>query len=242
MTMPRVLTVETLDLLAADDPRARQSRRELVRVHRAMGTRTIVRRGWQALMPARPVGAPLRILELGAGDGTLLLGVARRVHRAWPTVHLTLLDRLDLVSAATLAGYAALGWTARVERADVRDWAATAGTSDTARWDLISTALFLHHFQARQLQSLLAGVACSTERFFACEPRRGWLACAGSHLVGALGAHALTRHDAVASVHAGFRGAEITAHWPPAGATWRCQEAPAGLFSQAFSAHRVDGS
>jgi hypothetical protein len=90
----------------------------------------------------------------------------------------------------------------------------------------------------RQLQRA-AGRHCTqhSHRFFACEPHRGWLALAGSHLVGALGANAVTRHDAVASVHAGFRGSEIGAFWPAATATWQCHEARAGLFSaMSFSA------
>lgn len=236
MTTLRVLATEVLDGLDANDPLALQSRRDLARVHRVMGSRRIIGSAWRAMMPARPVGAPLRILEIGAGDGTLLLGVARRLQGAWPTVDLTLLDRLELVSPSTLAAYAAVGWQARAEVADVRDWA--AATAATPRWDLVTTSLFLHHFHGRQLGLLLAAIARHSQRFFACEPHRGWLALAGSHLVGALGANAVTRHDAVASVRAGFCGTEISACWPR-GTTWRCHEARAGLFSHTFSACRV---
>lgn len=236
---PRVVTPETLDHLAATDPLALQSRQDLVRVHRAMRTPSIIGRGWRALMPAHRVSSPLHLLELGAGDGTLLLGVARQLRGAWPAVSLTLLDKVDLVSPQTLAAYAALGWTARAEVADVRDWA--AATASAPRWDLVSTSLFLHHFQERQLRALLAGIARTSQRFFACEPHRSWLALLGSHLVGALGANAVTRHDAVASVRAGFRGSEIGAHWPH-DATWQCHESRAGLFSQTFSACCLDGA
>lgn len=237
MTMPRFVATETLDHLAADDPVARRSRRDLVRVHRAMGTRSIVIRGWQALVSPERANAPLKILEIGAGDGALLLGVARSLVPAWPHVQLTLLDRLDIVSPATLASYSDLGWSARVEVADVLEWAAR--TADVApRWDLITTTLFLHHFEGRQLDAILARVASSADRFFACEPRRAWLAVAGSHLVGAIGANAVTREDAVLSVHAGFRGSEITARWPPGDTDWQCREFAAGLFSHCFSAQR----
>ena len=219
MTMPRRVTAERLDHLAADDPLARRSRRDLVRVHRAMGTRSIVIRGWQALVSPERANAPLKILEIGAGDGTLLLGVARSLVPAWPHVELTLLDRQDIVTPATLACYSDLGWSARVEVADVLEWA--AGTAGVApRWDLITTTLFLHHFEGGQLDAILARVASSANRFFACEPRRGWLALAGSHLVGAIGANAVTREDAVSSVHAGFRAGEITALWPGGDTDW----------------------
>lgn len=236
MTIPRVVGTETLDHLAADDPVARRSRRDLVRVHRAMGTRSIVIRGWQALVSAERAKAPLKMLELGAGDGTLLLGVARSLAPAWPQVQLTLLDRQDIVSATTLACFADLGWSATVEVADVLEWAARANVGP--RWDLVTTVLFLHHFEGRQLDSILAGVAASANRFLACEPRRAWLSLAGSHLIGAIGANAVTRNDAVLSVHAGFRASEITAHWPRDRMDWQCREFSAGPFSHCFSARR----
>ena len=240
MTIARVVEAETLDSLAASDPRAQRSRRDLRRVHRAMGTRAIVARGWQGLLPTPRIAAGPRILEIGAGDGTLLLAVARSLAPHWAPVQLTLLDRVDVVSPATLAGYAQLGWTAKVEVADVLDWAAAAAAATlSAPWDLVTTSLFLHHFEGPRLDALLEGIAAGAQRFFACEPRRDWLALAGSHLVGAIGANAVTREDAVSSVHAGFRGGEITALWPGAGTEWRSKEYAAGPFSHCFSAQRT---
>lgn len=253
MTLPRVVARETLDHLAPADPAALRSRRDLARIHRVMATRSVVTRGWQGLLPTPRVyaplnaalhaglDAPLKVLEIGAGDGTLLLGVAQRLAPAWPRVQLTLLDRQPVVSPATLAAYAGFGWSATVQVVDVLDWAAaeatSAATSAKAPWDLITTSLFLHHFEGAQLDAVLAAVAARTLRFFACEPRRAWLALAGSHLVGALGANAVTRADAVLSVHAGFRAHDISARWPGTG-TWQCQEYAAGLFSHCFSARR----
>jgi hypothetical protein len=241
--MPRVVAVETLDHLAPDDPAARRSRRDLVRVHRCMGTRSIVLRGWRELAIAQRCGQPLRILEIGAGDGSLLLGVAQVMAPSWPPVQLTLLDRQDIVSPATLVGYAALGWTARVHVADVLAWAAGPDRGGPGRawprWDLITTSLFLHHFEGSQLGRLLEAVAAQTDRFFACEPKRSWLPLAGSHLLGAVGANAVTREDAVLSVHAGFRDQEITALWPRASDAWQTREFAAGPFSHCFIAQRT---
>lgn len=241
--MPRHVAAEVLDHLAPDDPAALRSRRDLVRVHRAMGTRSVVARAWRELLPAQRGDLPLRILEIGAGDGSLLLGVARVMPPRWPPVQLTLLDRQDIVSPTTLAGYAELGWAVQVHVADVLSWADRRhdrylGTV-SPKWDLITTTLFLHHFEGGQLEQLLAVVAERTDRFFACEPKRSWLPLAGSHLVGAIGANAVTREDAVLSVHAGFRDQEITAVWPRAGSAWQTREFAAGMFSHCFSAQRA---
>ena len=242
LAMPRTVSLEALDHLPATDPAARRSRQDLARVHRVMATRAIITRAWQRLVPARRSKQKLRLLELGAGDGTLLLDVARTLAPGWPAVRLTLLDRQQLVSAATLDGYARVGWTAHVVKADALDWAAlpTAAdaTSSADRWDLISTSLFLHHFQGAELDALLGAVVARADRFFACEPRRAWLPLAGSHLVGALGANAVTRQDAVLSVQAGFRGQELSALWPAPATAWLCEEHAAGLFSHCFSAQR----
>jgi hypothetical protein len=242
MTLPRVVAAETLDHLQPDDPAARRSRRDLARVHRVMGTRQIVTRGWQALLGPNRGRQPLRILELGAGDGTLLLGVARSWPRDAPPVRLRLMDRQDIVSPETLAGYAEAGWLVDVRVADVLVWAAQADATEprarARRWDLITTALFLHHFEGRELERLLGAAAARADRFFACEPRRSGLALVGSHLIGAIGANAVTREDAVLSVHAGFRDQELSVQWPQSGPRWQTHESAAGLFSHCFSAQR----
>jgi len=237
--MPRVVDDETLDRLDGGDPQAARSRRDLLRIHRVMGTTVIVAKAWQAMGPARRGAEPLRILELGAGDGRLLLAVARALRPRWTAVQLTLLDRLDIVSPATLAGFAELGWKAQVRVADVLQWAAERGPS--APYELISTTLFLHHFEDAELAALLGAVAARSDHFFAAEPRRAWMALAGSHLVGAMGANAATREDAVLSVRAGFRDRELTALWPRTGAAWDTRERAAGLFSHAFTARRTGG-
>jgi len=254
VNLPRVVLPELLDGLAADDQAAQRSRRDLQRVHRAMGTRATLLRALRALPPMRVrtvSSAHLRVLELGAGDGSLMLGVARSLQGEWPAVALTLVDRLPLLTAATEAQYAMAGWTATAEVVDALDWAARARAEPKAerlapqgarRWDLIVANLFLHHFKSAELALLLAAVASSSDHFVACEPRRAWLAWAGSHLIGALGANAVTREDAVLSVHAGFRDQELRALWPASAPDWSLSEHAAGLFSHCFVASRAAGS
>lgn len=245
--MPRIVHAETLDGLARDDPRAMRSRRDLRRVHRIMGTCSIFTRSLRAWSLPRAGPAPLRVLELGAGDGSLMLRVARALGAQWPRVEITLLDRQALVGPDTLRQYASLGWTATPMPMDVLDWVATPplpeGTGGPARrWDLIVANLFLHHFQGRPLTELMRAVAARCDHFLACEPRRARFALAASHLIGAIGANAVTREDAVWSVHAGFRGRELSALWPAGEATWATREGSAGPFSHCFGALRTGAS
>jgi hypothetical protein len=245
MMLARTVQPEMLDGLAADDSAALRSRRDLQRIHRVMGTRRILCRTLRDGLRVAATRRPLRILELGAGDGTLLLGVAGALVHGWPAVSLTLLDRQALLAPSTAAAYRALGWSVHSDVRDVADWTMrvdnegpgdNAGT-DPPQWDLIVANLFLHHFTDATLAQLLATIARCCSGFIAVEPRRTRVALLASHLVGALGANAVTREDAVLSVRAGFRGAELGGLWNTAGG-WQLREFPAGLFSHVFQAVR----
>ena len=231
LRLPRRVEPELLDGLAAEDPRARRSRNDLQRIHRAMATLPIVQR---AMDRGTAHSRPHSLIELGAGDGSLMLRLARRRAARWPDVRVTLLDRLDLVARATQDGLRQVGWKPRVETIDVFDWLATP---DDTRWDVVFASLFMHHFSSSELVRLLRGIAARTQVFLCCEPRRSALALAGSHVIGLLGAGSVTRKDAVSSVHAGFRARELSDLWP-APEDWTLDEYPAGLFSHCFLALR----
>lgn len=245
MAMVRTVLPEVLDGLGPDDPSAQRSRKDLQRLHRVMGTQNILLSALRQ-MPLGDLGShsqsPLRVLEIGAGDGSLMLGVARALQGVWPAVSFTLLDQLNLLEPATVKRYASARWNVHAEVGDVLEWAQpdplVALPPDTGRWDLIVANLFLHHFEPPQLSGLLTAIAARADCFFACEPRRAWMALAGSHLVGFVGANAVTREDAVLSVHAGFRQQELGALWPDTARIWNCKEYSAGLFSHCFSATR----
>jgi hypothetical protein len=230
----RVLEPETLDHLAPDDPVAQRSRRDLRRVNGFMGARRILARALERV-GGEGAGRPLRIVELGCGDGRLMLEVARHRGARWPAATIDLLDRQPIVDAATIAGYAAAGWRARPVAADVLAW---ADGDDGERWDVVVANLFLHHFEGAALGRLLAGCARRADALVACEPRRSRFALGAAHLIFFLGTNAVTRNDGVLSVRAGFIGSELGAAWPGAAGAWRVDEYDDGLFTHCFCAAR----
>ena len=239
LTARRQLSPEILDDLPPADPRAIRSRHDLQRVNRVMGSCGILSRAIRRALASAPHDAPLRILELGAGDGTLALRIARRLAKSWPVAELTLLDRQPLAAQTTGTAFAHLGWTLRPLTVDVLEWArAPAQQQPADRWDVILANLFLHHFEEDGLEELLSAVAGRCNVFIACEPRRSLPALTGSKLMYALGVSADTRHDAIISVRAGFRGKELSRMWPASRAHWRLEERLAGLFSHLFVAAR----
>jgi hypothetical protein len=220
----RALTPEILDFLAPDDPRAMRSRRDLARINAVMRQSAIMAK---ALM-ACP--APKMLADLGGGDGRFMLKVAKRLAKHWPGVHAIILDRQSIVNEKTKAGFAALGWRCETLQGDIFE------TLPRIAPDIVTANLFLHHLDDAALRRLLALVVSRSRAFVACEPRRSAFALLGARLVFALGANDVTRHDAVASVQAGFRDQELSALWPTERA-WMCQERGFFPFSQVFRAH-----
>lgn len=235
----RSVRAEILDELAPADARARRSRRDLQRVNRVMGSCAILRPAVGRALASLTASAAPRILELGAGDGTLALRLARGLAARWPSVELTLLDRQPLIAHPTGIAFAHLGWTLRPLTVDALAWArAPTQRRHRQRWDVILANLFLHHFEADPLRELLAAAAERCDTFIACEPRRGALAHLGARLLPALAVSRDTLHDALASVEAGFRGEELSRLWPGERSRWRLMERRAGLFSHVFIATR----
>ena len=220
--MKRRLEPERLDHLPADDPAAIASRRDLVRINFVMGQSAILARA------LRCFAQPRVLLDLGGGDGRALLALARRL--PWRRMRAVIADRQDIVATKTRDGFAALGWDCTVRQGDVFD-----AVADLEDGTLATANLFLHHLDDAALAQLFAALSANAMGLAACEPRRGSLALAASHLVFTLGANAVSRHDAVASVRAGFAGRELSALWPEG---WELNERRVLPFSHLFVAAR----
>ncbi|WP_375449975.1 hypothetical protein [uncultured Devosia sp.] len=224
----RQLTPEQLDSLPADDPRAVGSRRDLVLVNALMFQSAIMAAQFRKhLQPGR-----LRLLEIGAGDGSFMLAVARRLGRRYGDVDLVLLDQANLITQRRIAQFSALGWRVKTITADVFDW---IGRAEAGVFNAVSANLFLHHFEGGMLTRLLAAMPALAPVFLATEPRRNALALWGTHFLRLFGVNDVTLHDAAASVRAGFAGRELSLAWPDC-AGRRLDEHRAGPFTHVFAA------
>jgi hypothetical protein len=225
----RMLAPELLDELPACDPRAIRSRQDLIRVNGWMFSARLMARvvREQAKTPVS------RMLDIGSGDGLFTLAVAKLLAPTMPGVSVTLVDRRDVVSAQTCERFEQLGWRVDRVECDVFRFLKGAGT-----YDLVTTNLFLHHFEGSALLELLRLVSLKTQLVAACEPARTPFALAGSRMLWAIGCNEITRYDAIVSVRAGFKNREISAQWPTP-ASWELNESAGGLFSHTFTARRL---
>ncbi len=229
LNIPRRVEPEWLDELAPGDPRAIRSRQDLRRINALMANAAIVAR---ELRHGFRNDEPRRVADLGAGDGTFMLRVARKTR--WKNIHLVLLDRQNIVSSETRAELQSLGWKAECVAADVFEWLAQP---PAPLFDVIIANLFLHHFDAARLALLLSLASGRSRMVLACEPRRSGAALTASSLLGLIGCNDVSRHDARASVHAGFNGRELSGLWQQ-NRGWTAREFGSGMFSHCFVARR----
>jgi hypothetical protein len=179
---------EILDSLPPENREAVASRRDLrwinalMQNHRWLERRVKVTRrpGW-------------RVLELGAGDGTL----GHRLVRAG-AVEPSLLTAVDL--APTPANWAK---EARWMQQDVL-------TQPLPEAELVVANLFLHHFEPPALRMLGHALPESCQVLLCCEPARRSLHLWQSRLLMLLPLSRVTRHDMPVSIRAGFLGDELS--------------------------------
>jgi SAM-dependent methyltransferase len=227
----RSLHSELVDDLPPEHPGAIQTRRDLRRINALMGHAGILARSLKKVFPKQPA---TRVLEIGAGDGEILLRVARRLADTWHDVNVVFVDLQDLLRDATKADFAAVNWGVRSVRANVFQWLSETADEKT---DVILANLVLHHFSEAQLTTLFSIAAKKTDAFIAVEPRRGGWPLFCTRWLSLIGCGPVTCHDAPVSVQAGFREHELSSLWPRDG-QWELVERSAGLFSHLFIARR----
>ncbi len=227
--MLRRVEPEILDQLPAEDPRAVRARQDLKRANAIVRHDAILARTLRRHMSA----SPRLLVDLGSGDGTLMLRVARRLAPGWRNVRAVLIDQKGDVSEDTRAGFADLQWTPEPVRANVMDFFA----APRERADVITANWFLHHLVDDDLRTLLARVAAVTDLFVACELRRTVLVRELGRMQWIIGAGDVVCRDAVTSARAAFLGREISALWPSLPG-WLLREYAVGPFTHVFVAQR----
>jgi hypothetical protein len=226
----RIVQSEFLDVLPPADPRAVHSRRDLRRINSWMRNGSIMAETLKNHLKGR---MPEQIIELGAGDGTFLLGVAQKTASRWPDVKATLVDRQQNTSAETLSAFSRLGWRAETVIADVFDWLPASPPTE-----IIVANLFLHHFEDPSLKTLLQNISARAKFFVAIEPRRARLPLFLSRWLWTIGCNSVTRHDATVSVRAGFSDNELSMLWPDQ-KNWQLTERRAGMSGHLFLAQNL---
>ncbi|CAN5882687.1 hypothetical protein BH11VER1_BH11VER1_05360 [soil metagenome] len=190
ISFSRQVLPELLDALPHDDPAAIQSREELHFINQIMGNHR-----WICRTLHQREHKHERILELGAGDGSL----ARHAWRAgvaspeqW--------SALDLAPAPVDWPSDAIWYQG--------DLFARPVLPDA---EIVVANLFLHHFENDSLQRLGARLPETCRLFIACEPARRRLHSLQGHLLSALvDLGPVTHHDMLVSIQAGFLHDELS--------------------------------
>lgn len=218
----RCIRPEILDQLPVHDPDAIRSRRDLRWINLFMSNHR-----WLARQIAERVPAGATVLELGAGDGTLLRHLMKRgivQPHQW--------HALDLLPKP-------LDWPA-----EAYWWQQDVFAAPLPEVQVIIANLFLHHFQPEALQRLSEAVPKTTQWLFFNEPERriyhvwqGWLL----HFLIRL--NRVTRHDMRVSIEAGFRDSELVSalgitHQPE----WQWQQSRTVFGAHRVAAQRLSGS
>ncbi len=212
--MTRLVVPELLDHLPADSTAAQRSRRDLRWLNRCMGNPW-----WWKRTLARTLRPGDRVLEIGAGDAGL--------HRLAPSG----VDWHALDLAPTPASWPD---PARWHRGDLRSF---TGWAD---FNVLVGNLVFHHFNEEELAALGAALPPHFRLFLACEPRRSRRAALGLRLLTPiLRLNEVTRHDAPASIAAGFRGDELVEALGWRSSTWKCRVRETWLGAYRLSAHKA---
>ena len=225
--MERAVEPELLDQLSPSDPKAIHSRRDLRLINYWMGNGSHIARQLQRF--AIP---PTKILEIGSGDGELALRLAKKFAPKWNSkVCLTLLDMEPVVTAETVARIEELGWEVDILKADLRVWTEQPASQ---QYDLIFANLVMHHFTDSELTKFFRSLSRRSGVFVACDPRRWKISLLSLRLLWLIGCNSVTRHDAKASIRAGFIGKELSRLWPAS--DFELRESDPGFASHLFVA------
>ena len=180
--MNRVVEPEILDELAAGDPAAVRSRRDLRMINGLMGNFRWMRKTLKRFPRER-------LVELGAGDGVFLASLGGRDE-----------ERVGVDLARRPEGIGeGVDWV-EGDVLEVLEGVLQGG-------EVVIANLFLHHFEGGPL-GRIGGLLGECRALCFSEPHRSRLALAEGYLLHPFVNH-VTRHDMMVSIRAGFRRGEL---------------------------------
>jgi hypothetical protein len=189
MAIGRVIHREILDHLPSDDACAVRARQDLRTINALMGNVRWMRKALRSLTNKPGAPQPLRLVEVGAGDGSL----CRKLRTWFPTAKITGLD----LAARPPNLPADISW----RQGDLVD------KLPDCEGNCLCGVMILHHFRDEQLATI--GQIASRYRMLCfCEPWRARF----PYFLGALMrpfCGNVTRHDLPASIDAGFVPGEL---------------------------------
>ncbi len=220
----RQLEPEIMDDPLLSDEEHERALQGLARVHWLTGS---TQRLWLKLLPLlrqQKTGAPLRVMDVGCGDGLMLRQLAVKCQRHGFPIQPIGCDLSERALAMTATAARRDGLEIELHRVDVTQQALPVDA------DVIICSLFLHHFSEPQVVAILKQFGSSARRLLLVEDLLrsplGYYLCW-------LGVHVLTRSrvvhtDGLLSVRAAFTlpeiegliseteitGARLSKHWP----------------------------
>lgn len=203
MLKTRALTEEQMDAEDLDPATYARVLKDLAQVN----TVTLARRPTLAFLNrvvARS-SSPLRILDVGFGDGDMLRRIARWAKARGQAVDLVGID-LNPRSAVTARAHTSASLPITYRTGDYAD------LSDEP-WDVILSSLVAHHMTQEQLVTFLRFMDSQAQRgwFINDLHRHGFAYCGYPLLARIAGWHRIVREDGTLSIARSYRPQE----WPP---------------------------
>ena len=194
-----------------DDPALPQDQhdhalRGLTAIHQFSG---LVNRFWSGLVPLIKASSanerPFKIADVGCGDGYLLRQLSKKANAVGFDVELIGFDFSKVACSLATEKAKAAGAKVRYEQVDI------LADEIPEKVDVIVNSLFLHHFEAADVETILKKFRDATTQGFIVEDLRrtvlGWsLAWAGGRI---LTRSPIVHYDGVVSVEGAFSIPEI---------------------------------
>ena len=233
--MQRILQPEMLDGLPADHPAAVASRKDLRIINRLMNHVSFLNRSTRWIQD-KAKKSPVRIVELGSGDGSLACRMLLRWGKVATGSRILFMDQSPCLEKNHAEPLDRLGWEVDNQVVDVFKWF----EKDASEIDLCFASLFVHHFTFEEISRLFDQLKARTKAFVCLEPRRDWKGLLAAKALWCIRCDPVTLNDACISVRAGFLNQELSQIWMQNTETsWDMEERSAGLFSHLFSAKNL---